>query len=1409
MLIIIFISIFVTLFMKHDKMKKIVIISFALLLVFSINTKGQDIATLYNFGSTADYMQEYLFANNNGQLNLSNTASQFKTGVSNFAYTIYDKLTCTGDFDGDGKDEVAIFVKIQYSPNCYTGYSCPPYNRTNVIILKSDGNYFHPIGSWYSDLDTVIDADKIRFAVSGDFNKDGKTDIAFVYSDSTKASSLMVLKSTGKSFASPTIFYNALPTSFKLDSVMFALSGDYNGDGYSDMALIYKNNTVKNISVFTSTGTVFNTAQVYYTIPDSLIMTQIKFALSGKFTSDTKSDIALLYKSNYHSAADSGNVILVLKAQTGSFANPKTYINLNTTISNYTKVLFATASDFNNDGLTDIALAFDTQTGSPDVQKILVINSHDSLFASPISYWNTNTNSFNFSKVDHFVAGKFAFTPTVQACTWQGNKQGALTFSFDDGYALTIQNASYLYTKGVLGTHNIITQFPGTDPVYATWAQMQADSLGNEYGSHTQDHPLLNQVTLSAAATELTASKQDLINHLPTQADSFVFPGGGFSNDVMQSSAMRNSYLSARTSMHGYNLSTPNDQYALLSEVALFDTDTSTVFAWIDNTVNYGYWTLLMYHEIGYTGTDADLIEYNSTVQDFKAAVNHACQQNLWIDQHQHIMKYITERNALKPVSYTIQNPISLKLNLDDGLNDSIYNVPLTIKVTIPSCMKDSVVVTQSGIAKTYPVVNESGTLYSYINCLPNNTDITVSHSIQSAVSTKTICQGSTVVVGTHTYITSGTYVDTLKSALGCDSSILKTILTVNPKYIFQIPHTICQGNSIVVGTHTYNTSGTYIDSLKTSIGCDSIITTILSVNPLPENVGTISGATTVNQGQSSVTYTVPLILYASSYIWTLPNGASGTSTTSSIVVNYSDTATSGTITVKGHNSCGDGLPTSLSITVNSIPFPTAAGIISGLTSVCKGQNSVSYTVPAITNATSYVWSLPNAADGSSNTNTILVDYDNNATSGNITVKGTNSYGSGAASSLSVTVNSKPEDADEITGTTAVCKGQNAVNYTVPSIVNATSYIWTLPTGATGISSTNSINVDYGTTAVSGNLKVKGTNVCGDGAASSLPITIHQTYNTTDSARICQGLSYVFGGDSLSLPGVYPHTFSSIYGCDSIVTLTLNVSPLPDTAGTISGFQSVCKEENNVLFTVPPILNETSYIWTLPVGITGTSTTNSIALNFGSNALTSNIKVCGHNQCGNGVPSIKNIIVNSSLPDSAKIITSIAAFHGDTVCSGENNVPYSTAAITHATSYSWYYTGNGATINGNSNNITINFSSTATSGDLIVYGHNGCGDGTFSPYFPINVLHCTGILDNNDDNEFKIYPNPATDNLTIETNTNKEYRLEILNLIGQTVYTSNINNKKTNINTTAFANGVYIIKLYTDKEMVVKKIVKD
>src|SRR6185436_4385712 len=70
------------------------------------------------------------------------------------------------------------------------------------------------------------------------------------------------------------------------------------------------------------------------------------------------------------------------------------------------------------------------------------------------------------------------------------------------------------------------------------------------------------------------------------------------------------------------------------------------------------------------------------------------------------------------------------------------------------------------------------------------------------------------------------------------------------------------------------------------------------------------------------------------------------------------------------------------------------------------------------------------------------------------------------------------------------------------------------------------------------------------------------------------------------------------------------------------------------------------------------------------------------------------------------------------VCQGTNNVVYSVGAIVNATGYVWTLPV-GATIvsGGNTNTIIVNYSGSASSGDINVYGSSGsCGNGTALAY---------------------------------------------------------------------------------------------
>ncbi|MBE8727442.1 T9SS sorting signal type C domain-containing protein [Flavobacterium hungaricum] len=579
--------------------------------------------------------------------------------------------------------------------------------------------------------------------------------------------------------------------------------------------------------------------------------------------------------------------------------------------------------------------------------------------------------------------------------------------------------------------------------------------------------------------------------------------------------------------------------------------------------------------------------------------------------------------------------------------NASLNSSPITI--AIPS---GAAAGTYTG---TLTVKNANG-------CTSAGTNFTVTVNPLPAAAgtisgTSPVCQGQNGVTYSVPAITDATgYTWTLPAGATIASGSNTRTITVN------FSATAVTGNITVQGTNSCG-NGTVSNNFA------------VTVNPLPAAAGTITGVSPVCQGQNGVTYSVPAITNATGYTWTLPAGtaiASGANTRT-ITVNFSATAVTGNITVQGTNSCGNGtVSNNFAVTVN--PLPAAAGTISGTSPVCQGQNGVTYSVPAITDATGYTWTLPAGATIASgaNTNTITVNFSATAVTGNITVRGTNSCGNGTVSNnFAVTVNPLPAAAGTISGTSPVCQGQNGVSYSVPTIANATGYTWTLPAGAAIASgaNTNTITVNFSATAVTGNITVRGTNSCGNGTVSG--------------------------------------------------NFAVTVNPLPAAAGTITGVSPVCQGQNGVTYSVPAITNATGYTWTLPAGATIASgaNTNTITVNFSSTAVTGNITVRGTNSCGNGTVSGNFAVTVNPLPAAAGTISGTSP-----VCQGQNGVTYSVPAITNATGYTWTLPA-GATIasGANTRTITVNYSATAVTGNITVQGTNSCGNGIVSGNFAVTV----------------------------------------------------------------------------------------
>lgn len=127
-----------------------------------------------------------------------------------------------------------------------------------------------------------------------------------------------------------------------------------------------------------------------------------------------------------------------------------------------------------------------------------------------------------------------------------------------------------------------------------------------------------------------------------------------------------------------------------------------------------------------------------------------------------------------------------------------------------------------------------------------------------------------------------------------------------------------------------------------------------------------------------------------------------------------------------------------------------------------------------------------------------------------------------------------------------------------------------------------------------------------------------------------------------------------------ILTITQACGNYPGAAGSITGDNSVCKDETNVSYSVNPISGATGYSWSLPSGATIASgnNTNSITVNFSSTAISGNISVCGTNSCGNG--SASNVAVTVNTLPSATASGNSPVCNNETInLSGSGGISYS------------------------------------------------------------------------------------------------------------------------------------------------------
>lgn len=95
------------------------------------------------------------------------------------------------------------------------------------------------------------------------------------------------------------------------------------------------------------------------------------------------------------------------------------------------------------------------------------------------------------------------------------------------------------------------------------------------------------------------------------------------------------------------------------------------------------------------------------------------------------------------------------------------------------------------------------------------------------------ICSGDSILLGGAYQTTGGSYIDTYTSMNGCDSTVT-SLLTVHPLVSTSQSITICSDDSVFLAGAYQHYTGTYVDYLSSVFSCDSVVTTNLLVHDVP-----------------------------------------------------------------------------------------------------------------------------------------------------------------------------------------------------------------------------------------------------------------------------------------------------------------------------------------------------------------------------------------------------------------------------------------------------------------------------------------------------------------------------------------------------------------------------------------------
>lgn len=309
---------------------------------------------------------------------------------------------------------------------------------------------------------------------------------------------------------------------------------------------------------------------------------------------------------------------------------------------------------------------------------------------------------------------------SYQKSTWKDFKPAAVSYTFDDNTSNQIPVAIPLLDN--YGYKS--TLFTVTQSMNPNWNNIKsAASKGHEIASHTATHADFSSTNIANQDTELKNSQNTINTQIPAaKCVTVAYPNCNI-GDVPTISKY---YIAGRTCSGQINSNNPNDFYRLSSIIcgSTGVNSANDMNTRIGSAKTSNGWCVFLLHGIDNDGGYSPMA--SSVLSSHLSYVN-TNKADYWVGTFGEVAKYIKERNALN-IAETAINADSLRLTPTDNLDNTIYNVGITIRRQLPTGWTAARVMQGSAIVAS-SIVTVSNVKYVQFDVVPDNGVYTLANS--------------------------------------------------------------------------------------------------------------------------------------------------------------------------------------------------------------------------------------------------------------------------------------------------------------------------------------------------------------------------------------------------------------------------------------------------------------------------------------------------------------------------------------------------------------------------------------------------------------------------------------------------------------------------------------------------------